>query len=430
MTGCGMDRVRRIRDGARWVAAGLAASLAGCASPSDPAVAEASRQFRLEEPHLVDKIAADTLRVDAPALDAKWLVEMLGQRNVQMIEVVPRAVEGDPQLSRVAMAGYDGSRGWLLSVAPYMFVQFRLSWDGDESCRLEGSVPGNLRLKHAPMHPRACLSMKISPRSEAHYRLRYLTAQEAGGPFARWAMVDVRTGATLASLPTGDGPGGSSTRDFVMGQTPFVSLARLVDNRDAPRSAPYPAYIDRHVQATPPPDGPESPEGAMEVESRYRFVDYTRDEVDARFSGWDAKWIHAVEDAERTGWGYADAAMLDQGRGERLFLAFGPYGHHYTGAAEQGFYVISGFWNERGRNWLARYDRNGKLEWKVWVQPPQEAGEPTICRSGPLIFRTTADEVVLEGYCDPESDHWLATAHVREIVISKRDLPRMAPSTP
>jgi hypothetical protein len=412
----------------RWpIIAWMVAGLAGCAHYDEQAALQAravERQNELEAPNLVKKIPAETFRLDLAVLNLSWLIEMLSQRNVQMIEIVPGPVYGDPQLSFIASTDDWPPVGWRIPVARYMFVQLRLSSRGDPSCVQEGSVPGMMPY-HEPLHPQTCLSMKISPTSVAQFRIRYLTAQEAGGPYARWAMVDSQTGATVASLPTVDSPsrGTGLSRSFVAdSRMPYVTLLRLIDNRDAPRAAPYRSYFDLSVQAEPSPARLGELDPSPEVDSTYQLVKDTEVAGPAGYGAFDEKWRKAVADAEQTGWGYEDGFVVDQRLGVRHRLTFANESVYKILAADRGFYVFPWDWSDAGTHRLARYDLSGRLEWKVGVRSPAQADGSTKCSIGPFAIRSEPDALVLE---EERCDH-----QVRRIVIDKRELARTLQKAP
>ncbi len=396
-------------------------------------IIKVSRQNELDMRGLPINIQADTLRLDSTALEINWLLEMLSRKNVQMIELVPRASATDPHRSYLASCGWM-CPGWSMPVASYMFVQLRLSNHGDESC-LPDSDLGYIaeRLRNAPFHPGTCLSMKTSLKSEARYRLRYVPKNESRTRFARWEMLDTQSGMVLASLSTADEPGQAAITSQFQAQsnTPFVTLALLVDNRSAPRSQPYQIYLEQFVPAKPQPFGSGAPEPVGQVASRYQFAELTHEEARAAYSAWSEKWARAIQEAERTGWGYDDATLVDQSRGVRLRL------HTDSGprilAGDAGFYVLPPWWADQDRNWVAYYDAQGRMAWKVWVMRPVGADDSTTCRVGPSHVKTNDDEIILEGYCDPEPvdpNRRRATLRVRRIVISKSELARATKRVP
>lgn len=408
----------------------LALSLLGCRSTVSYAEKDAidvGHQNASESAGLPKVIPADTLRLDSPTLEVPWLLELLSQRNVQMIEVAPQPLPNDPQLSRIAPGPWGGTP-WDMAIAPYMFVQLRLSKYGDESCSTENVPNQNAFLR---LHPETCLSVKTSLKSIARYRLRYVDKKESGGPYARWAMIDTKTDSTLASLPTVDKPGWASrTSRFQSGSNvPFITLVRLVDNSASPRSAPYLAYLQKSVTANIRPSEVYFPEPNAQVRSSYQFVDYSQNQFRSMRQEWQVEWKQAVGEAERTSWGhYYGSELIDQSLGTVISFRTGSDLASTVRVADHGFYVFPYNWKETDRNWLARYDSRGQFEWMTWILPPEKIDDGMKCKMTPHYLVSNANELTFVGLCDPvpsdDRAQSRANHRVRQIAINKLELIR------
>ncbi|MFM9899456.1 MAG: hypothetical protein ACKVOT_00420 [Polaromonas sp.] len=390
----------------------------------------ASKVQKKEMSLLPKKVAAETLRIDGAGLRAEWLLDLLSERNVQMVEISPTPSRIDPQRTRLARTGRGQDAGaWLYPVASYMFVQLRLSNDGDSTCVADKNLPSDMqgRIRRSPFLPNTCLSLTISPKSTARFHLRYNPNHELGAPFSKWELFDHLAGTLVGSLTTSDESDSPViSRDFrVEDNEPYVALAALVDNRDAPRLPPYKVYQNRNVRATQHPFGSDPARKVPLVKSTARFVNYTNKEFQLVFG---EQWERALDEARGSGWGNYGQQLVDQQNGVVLRLLFGQNIYVYERAADAGFYVFSGNWLYDQNNWLNRYDANGTLIWQITVTPPSASEADAVC--SPIhvqAVRTTSDELILEERCkNPAKDKGSNNAGeyepVRQIVVKKRDI--------
>lgn len=397
--------------------------LASCGYSHHPRVMAHKMQEK-EMPLLPKKIAAETLRINGAGLKAAWLLDLLSERNVQMVEISPTPSIIDPQRTRLAWTGSGQDAGaWLYPVAPYMFVQLRLSHDGDVTCVADKELPSDMRgrIRRSPFLPNTCLSITISPKSTARFHLRYNPNHEQGTPFAKWELFDHLAGTVVASLTTADEPNmPTHTSEFSVTQYSYVALAALVDNRDAPRSPPYQVYQNRNVRATQHPFGSDRARKVPLVRSTSQVVEYTK--KDARLA-FESNWEHALDEAKLSGWGNYFNQLVDQQNGLVLRLLFGQDIYVYERAGDAGFYVFSPNWNDDQNNWLTRYDAQGNFIWEITVTPPVHSEAEDDC--GPSFVRalhTTSDELILEGRCKGRGPLNLGDDQVRKIFVNKREI--------
>jgi hypothetical protein len=400
--------------------------LASCGYSHHPAVMAFQMQHK-EMPLLPKKIAAETLRIDGSGLQAAWVLDLLSERNVQMVEISPTPSRVDPQ--RTVLAPNAEHAGvWLYPVAPYMFVQLRLSHDGDSTCVADKDLPYDMQgqIRRAPFLPNTCLSLTISPKSTARFHLRYNPNHERGAPFAKWEIFDHLAGTVVGSLTTADEPNmPTRTSQFSVTQYSYVALAALVDNRDAPRSPPYQIYQYRDVRPMQYPRDPDSAQTKSNVSSTSQIVEYTDEESKSVF-GWN--WERALDEAKLSGWGIYDRQLVDQQNGAILRLRFEEKFRYEAYAADAGFYVLSSHWKVGRDNWLSRYDPQGKLIWEITIAPPNNFDTDADCGFvGVRTVHATSDELILEGSCsvagkarefyNPTRRH-----QVRKIIVKKRDI--------
>lgn len=417
---------RHIRSTCSLAALGLLISCGHSQSPWSRAIVQQEK----EKPLLPRFIPAETLKIDGSGLRAAWLLDLLSERNVQMVEISPTPSLIDPQRSRLAFNGSGQDAGeWLYSVASYMFVQLRLSRDGDGTCIADKDLPSDMqyRIRRSPFLPNTCLSLTISPKSAARFHLRYNSNHELGAPFAKWEIFDHGSGQLVAALTTADQPNLPSRSSSFSLETspPYVGLATLIDNRDAPRSPPYQVYQNRNVRATQHPFGSDPARKVPHVKSTSRIVEYTEKEANLVF-GW--QWERALDEAKLSKWGNYFQQLVDQQSGAVLRLLFDQNYSYEVRAADAGFYVFSSNWEHDHNNWLTRYDAQGRLIWEMTIKPPADSEADVGCGpSNVYSMHTTSDELILEGRCKYAAkgrgpynagDH----QQVRQIIVKKRDI--------
>ena len=400
--------------------------LASCGYSHHPRVM-ASQMQQKEMPFLPKKIAAETLRIDGAGLQAAWLLDLLGERNAQMVEISPKPSIVDPQRSFLA-PNAERVGEWLYPVAPYMFVQLRLSHDGDSTCVADNELPYDMRgrIRRAPFLPNTCLSLKISSKSTARFHLRYNPNHEQGAPFAKWEIFDHLAGTVVGSLTTADEPNmPTRTSIFSATQYSYVALAALVDNRDAARSPPYQVYQYRNVRVPQHPFESAPARKVPIVKSTSRIVNYANKEFSLLFG---EHWERALNEAKLSGWGNYGQQLVDQDRGAVLRLLFEQNIYVGVRAADAGFYVFPASWQHDKNNWLTRYDAKGTLIWRITVAPSSDSEADAGCKSISVqALRATSDELILEDRCKNTAeniDSYKAELYeiVRQIVVRKRDI--------
>lgn len=412
---------------ARCVSLCLLLGIAGCAHraqrPADSAIEKAIAQSYLEMKDLPAKVPADSIRLDAAGLQADWLVELF-RRNVGLIEIAPRPLPNDPQLSLVAPASY-GVKAWTMPVAAFMFVQLRLSRDGDPSCVHQSDLHYDLQgIRRMPFRPDTCLAVTISPKSQARFHLRHVAAHPWGPPFAKWELFDTKESVTLAALTTidpADRPARTSAFNHRSGNAPYVNLAFLVDNSSGVATSAQ-IYQRRSVAASSPPPlaSPQLPPNIPLVTGAWRANIYQQADFRAVFN---RSFESAVDEADRTGWGHSREGLIDARQRALLQLEFpGERQGRRAFAADRGFYVMPAQWRRDHPIWLSRYSAAGQLQWTVGVSTPDMPADRPNC--GDATVETDADSIVLVSPClaDTRADTRYSPIPVRRIEISRRDI--------
>lgn len=227
----------------------FALALGACQKPAaakrDTLWPVAVAHYAKEQPLLPEKVTTPSLRIDGGGLNEQWIIDLLRDRHLDMIEFSPVPSKQNPGSTRLAYQSYEqGTPGeWHYPIPPGHVAQLRWSHDGDPHCLTDEQLP--LRIRHLirsePALPDSCLSIQISPTSSARIHLRHDPHSPLGAPFARWVLFDTISQTVIAALTTLDEANSPRRSVHFQGQrdTPYVALAALIDNRDAPRSPPH-----------------------------------------------------------------------------------------------------------------------------------------------------------------------------------------------
>ncbi|NHZ78730.1 hypothetical protein F2P44_05480 [Massilia sp. CCM 8695] len=397
-------------------------ALGGCSTPKIDPIYD---QIDKEKLALPGKVSTESLSLSAGFLRAPWIVELLSDRNVKMLEVTPVRSTRDAQLARLA---FDEGE-WTMPVALFKFVQFRLALSGDATCIPDEKLRSGLRsaLQSPPIAPGTCLSMVISPVSTARHAIR-LRKREGGMAYDRWELVDTISSRTEAFMSTGESPlwqwPGRDLRQFDK-REPHTNLLRLIDRSDTTQAPSDRFYVKRVVAASAHPDPQISGKTGADVPVSMRRVVYQKPKIGFLSS---EDWPKAVTEARTKGWGYYQRDLLEQACGARWNLSLAQF---ETGrstsdritfkveAGDRGFYVSPDTFDPQKREWLSHYDAKGQLLWQVFV--PRVTSEHRSCSGHFKLARATHEEIVFDRNCYASGDDE-GFQQVEELFIKKKDI--------
>ncbi|NHZ96546.1 hypothetical protein [Massilia sp. CCM 8734] len=405
--------------------ASLCLALAACSTPRTPVV---WIQIEKEKTTLPDGIAVESLSVSGDFLRAPWIIELLSDRNLKMLEIQPARSGYDPQLAALTY----GESTWHMPVALFKFVQLRLAPKGDPSCLDDAKLPSELSraIERPPVVADTCLAMMISPVSTATHSIR-LRERDGDMRFNRWELVEAAGNKVLASLSTDNtsvtrGPG-TELRLFDS-RAPHTALLALANRSDASGPPSDRFYMKRIVVASAHPDPQLSGKSGADVPVSTRRLFYTKPKTGFLSS---EDWPKAVTEARTTGWGDHHGDLLEQASGVRwnLDLSIAPEvpGSHierpqfHVEAGDRGFYVRPDIFDPAKRHWLSRYDAQGKLLWQVFVVRTGYRAEDNDCSGKFELARATPQEIVFQRNCYGAGDV-AGLQRVEELFIKKRDI--------
>ncbi|MDM5180117.1 hypothetical protein PO883_23310 [Massilia sp. DJPM01] len=284
-------------------AACIVLALSGCSTPKIHPIYD---QIDKEKTGLPANVSTESLSLSGGFLRAPWIVELLSDRNLKMLEVTPVRSTYDPQLAALAWDEHE----WTMPVALFKFVQFRLSVNGNVTCIPDEKLPSGLRraIERPPIAPGTCLSMVISPVSTARHAIR-LRKREGDMAYDRWELVDTANNRTEAFMSTSEPPlqqrPGRDLWQFD-NRMPHTNLLGLVDRSDATQAPSERFYMKRVVAASAHPDPQISGKTGPEVPVLMRRVLYPKPKT----GFFDSKdWPKAVTEARTTGVGLLSARL-------------------------------------------------------------------------------------------------------------------------
>lgn len=352
---------------------------------------------------------------EGASLRSDLIYELLVRRGVQAIYVQP--ILGIPgkdgrKFLRYGLPNGDGSGDWEYkpagrSAAPFIKLELASSESGRCSPNPEFSRPiDGLRDRYSrpPLLPSTCLAISTTDKPDTQIVLRYLPGKDIGDEkFGRWAFVNIAIGKVIASLTTDDNPPniGSEARDGASSdcRSPYTVLPWRI----RPRFSNGGEHLVQMQDVAPNPPIRELWKQKGTLATIVPTVTRTftprqgSDEYKVLFGEdiYPIAWNRAVAEAVSTGQGHYVQSILDWDTKTLRRLRDEYMMKNWLGvkvrAAENGYFVFGDDWRgARAEQLLARYNRDGKLDWAVKL-----ATTGPECYGGPHAVQATPKRIVL-----------------------------------
>ena len=389
----------------------------------------AIKQCRAEEKLLPKTIGIDSFIDEGAALTGDLIYELLLKRNVRAIYIRPQPTDDGTALRYAYPDGeYIGHFTYPISTASQSkgakYIRLELGHEEEGNCLPAEWTPLYVqdRYKIPPALPKTCLAYSFTDKPDTNHSLRYEKSQNfSETDFGVWSIVDLASNGVIASLTTVDllprvSSGGPSDC-----RSPYTVLAwRITPN---PNKQSGFAVRQSIVVASPPfPELVAQRDRLPLIQAMTAKTPFVKGEWEAggSESALHARWQKAVDEARHSGLGHYDG----QGAGYRFSpddrIEQGAHGRGRlldwtqrnliglqlvetgtkirTGitwdvsASEGGFLAFTTDWEKNSNQIVARYSRDGTLDWAV-----RFPGVPEItgCGFGPRQARATDTEIVL-----------------------------------
>jgi hypothetical protein len=373
-----------------FAAAAVGSVLAGCAQTSNDWRRAVWQACEAEHAQLPTRtMAATSLVVEGAGLAETQVFQLLSERHLEYVEVrVAQKAEGGKRIGWPDCCRFSwpwGDANW----ATQAYVRLSLGKVSDAACRPELSE----RWKAPPFMPDTCLLAEEVTQPSASVRLDQKPATSPR-EWGWWRLAEVETGRVLAQLSSdtvrGDGAGGrrlkrdgdTSPLDCRNSQYVLVDMLRNPVQETRARS---PQLIS---EVTVQPNislaeiqGRASEWPKLDVSGQVEYLSEEQDwgifSSEIRWQEWAAHVKNAKESPGRIA--RHGSRLIDLNNATLTRLNTGTEGHlkWWTHAAFNGFFVAKREGPD-GERLLARFDRNGKLEWVVRIDagsvPPSRAG--------------------------------------------------------
>ncbi|MBG9387425.1 hypothetical protein [Caenimonas aquaedulcis] len=375
----------------------------------------ARAQCDIEQAKLPLSIAVDGFLDEGAAMRKDSLLKLFSERRLKFIEV---KVRPSPEVAaRVAYPDGDHEGVWAVPDVNTPYVRLELGEKGDPACTAL-PVGVSSRADRAPFLPDTCITLKPLALPTARYSLT-LHPSTAPEPteYGSWTFINRETGEKLAKLTTVDtlnsiGSGQVSPRDA---QTPYSDCR-----------SPHTVIVDRLTNFTGKNDG-EHPTQLLEVELVKPNADvasidasaadvpllkpvieqtlYTEQESRELFSPEIGKpeWESSVGRARERGIASYGSRLIVWPERKLVSLTPTAKTNAYPWqvfAVDNGFIVLrtSLSWYETPHNLVARYSRDGSLEWTIRIA--SQAGGSTKCSHfWPQAVYSTETHLVFADRC-------------------------------
>jgi len=390
------DKIQRPKDLTKWRLAGWA-------------------QCDIEQANLPLSIAVDGFLDEGAAIRKDSLLKLFSERRLRFIEV---KVRPSPEVAaRVAYPDGDQEGVWVVPDVNTPYARLELGQKGDPACTAL-PVGVSSRVDRAPFLPDTCITLKprASPTARYSLTLHPSTAPEPT-EYGSWSFINRKTGEKLAVLTTVD-----TLNSISSGQV----SPRDAQKPDSDCRSPYTVIIDRLTNFAGKGDV-EHPTQLLEVELAKSNADvaridtsavnvpllkpvieqtlYTEQESRELFSPeiWMPEWESSVGRARERGIASYGSKLIVWP--ERKLVSLIPTAKTNTFpwqvfAVDKGFIVLptSPSWYETPHNLVARYSRDGSLQWAIRIAS-QAGGSVKCSHFWPQAVYSTATHLVFADRC-------------------------------